>query len=542
MSRFGFLFALISLLFLSSFAVADVEFNLTATPSALGAVRGGTTWQRQDRTVWSPRAGGVVEWYSGRVTLAGRGAQTGNWLLLYGAGYWVCYDNCAAANEVWASADKGRTWYEVEMKNPFSSMLSPATVQDSKGNQWRIQGSLAGDLCGDSGRDDVYMSSDGGLNWMAQPQGLPSDTGRILGSAVVDSSDNIYVFGGQTCAPGGGSQPLNDLWRYQATGSSSQRGWKQIQQRATSMPPERSVHGSVMGKYYSGSTSQDALYVMFGFMMWDTRANFGNTYRNDVWVTTNIGAGVNSATWQQLTDKASWTARGDAQLEITASGVMVVAGGVSNAEGVQKRQLNDVWASLDGGYTWGVCSDNAKWEDRVFPFTAIDNEGKLYVMGGQGFIDGEAADFVNDVWVSQQSFDDIDSVSSMCGLVVPPCGVGLRCMPTDNNFVQAVWGVSCDACSWNPTTALQTPAASMTMTYLFVGFLLASIALAAALGYLIYRMRQTGASSPIPLPASAQRWWNEKQGGAGLSDSLNKGNTASEGDSMYNPLTIRDQM
>ena len=165
------------------------------------------------------------------------------------------------------------------------------------------------------------------------------------------------------------------------------------------------------------------------------------------------------------------------------------------------------------------------------------------MIGGRAINPAGDGYLANDVWISTQSFDDVDTVASVCGLVVPPCGVGLHCMPTDDNFYQGVWGVSCNACPWQPLATPATSTTAMTMTYLFVAFLLATIALAAALGYLLYRMRQSGVSSPIPLPASAQRWWSDKQGGGdGLSEGLNKGATASDADTMYNPLTIRDQM
>ena len=231
------------------------------------------------------------------------------------------------------------------------------------------------------------------------------------------------------------------------------------------------------------------------------------------------------------------------RLEITSKGVLLIAGGVSNIEGTERRELNDVWASLDGGYTWGICSDNARWDDRQFQYTAIDHDGYLYVMGGRATAPNGDGYLANDVWRSAQSFDDVDAVASMCGIIVPPCGVGLRCLPMgDESFTQGVWGVSCSACQWSPTApSSAASAASNTMTILFVVFLLLTIALSAALGYLVYRMRQSDVSSPIPLPAGAERWWNDKSS-EGLSEGLNKGDTASEADTMYNPLTIRDQM
>ena len=531
MSRFGLLLSLVSLLFVFTFATEDV-LNFTSTPSALGASYKSAGWSMVTRAAsWSGRAGGVVEWYTGPVNVGGR-AQTGNWLLMYGSGIWTCYDNCEAKDEVWASANKGKTWTQVQPQLPFNGLLSPQTVQDNRGYQFRIQGTEANHGCDGSKWSDVWMSSDGGYRWTLQGEGLPSDTSRFLGTAVVDNNNRIYVMHGQTCGPTGEYDVvLNDVWMSATQGKT----WSQVKQSVRS-PPGRSVHGSVVAKYYEPTTKAavDAMYIMFGYRGYQEVV--GNLYRNDVWVSTS-----GATTWLQLTDKASWTARGDSQLEVTSKGVLVIAGGVSNIEGTERRELNDVWASLDGGYTWGICSDNARWDDRQFQFTAIDKEGYLYVIGGRARDANGDGYLANDVWISTQSFDDVTAVSQMCGLIVPPCGVGLRCLPADDGFYQGVWGVSCTACSWNPTETAAATKASMTMTYLFVAFLLATIALAAILGYLIYRMRQSGASSPIPLPASAQRWWSDKQSSDGLSEGLNKG-TASDADTMYNPLTIRDQM
>ena len=343
MSRFGLILSLLSLLFVSSFASdsADVAVNFTAgvTPSALGASYKSAGWSVVTRgAAWSGRGGGVVEWYKGNVWVGSR-YQTGSWLLMYGAGIWTCYDDCAAKEEVWASGNKGATWTQVQPMAPFNPLMSPQTVQDNRGYQYRIQGTDYSHGCDGSVYSDVWMSSDGGYKWTMQGEGLPSDTGRFLGTAVVDSNNNIYVLHGQTCTPASTyDYPLNDVWMSNTQG----RTWRQVRQSLRS-PPARSVHGSVVGKYYEPTTkaSVDAIYIMYGWRGFQN--NLGNLYRNDVWVSTS-----GAVTWVQLTDKASWTARGDSQLEVTSKGVLVIAGGVSNIEGTERRELNDVWASLDG--------------------------------------------------------------------------------------------------------------------------------------------------------------------------------------------------
>ena len=148
MLRFGLLFALLSLLSVSTYAVNDDEsFNSTisARPNALGAGYKSAGWTRKSGSngaQWEPRAGGVVEWYPGKMW-TGRGYTNptgGGWLLMYGAGIWTCWDDCPAKEEVWYSGNKGQSWSQLQPTAPFSPLMSPQTVQDHNGYQYRIQG------------------------------------------------------------------------------------------------------------------------------------------------------------------------------------------------------------------------------------------------------------------------------------------------------------------------------------------------------------------------------------------------------------------
>ena len=202
--------------------------------------------------------------------------------------------------------------------------------------------------------------------------------------------------------------------------------------------------------------------------------------------------------------------------------------------------LADVWASLDGGYSWGQCVENAEFTDRQFPYTVIDGEGYLWMMGGREEQNGGRQ--VNDVWKSMFSYNDVNEVAARCNLFVPSCGVGLKCLPNegDATFMQGGWGVSCTACPYTASAvSTSAAAANNTMTILFVVFMLLFLLVTAMLIYTYYKMRQSGVTSPIPLPAGAQRWWNGNNQGA-LGEGLTKGSTDSA--DTYNQLSIRDQM
>ena len=505
MSRFGLVLALLALLFATASAQVSRQ------------------WSRViQEAPWSPRAGGVAEWYTGTT----RDASTGNvvrgpMILMYGVGVWTSFnEQDEARTDVWYSTTYGRTWGQVQVDEPFTPMLSAITVQDSKGRQFRIQGAQA-QPPNNGDNPEVWMSSNGGVVWKPQGQtGLPGGE-RFLGQAVVDSNDVIYVTMGQSS-----EGALSDVW------SSTNQGvrWtRRLVGGTRTSPPPRAVHGSVAGKFRDGT---DLIWVMYGWERGSGAPGVGNIYRNDVWVSNTQGG-----SWVQLLAHAPWTARGDCQIEITDSGVIIVAGGVSSAQGEDKRQLNDVWASLDGGYSWGQCTENAEFTDRQFPFTLLDNQGYLYVMGGVEEEGGSRQ--VNDVWKSAFSYNDVNEVATRCNLFVPACGVGLKCIPGETGFMQGGWGVSCDACPYS-AGSMPTTTATNIMTILFVVFLLLFLATISALIYTYYKMRQSGVTSPIPLPAGAQRWWNSNQETGGLNEGLHgKGATAED---TYSQLSIRDQM
>jgi len=153
--------------------------NFSTSPSklynqavtALGAPRS-IVWTRiLDEAQWSPRAGGVVEWY---VPAAG-GAGT---FLLYGLGIYD-QDTASVNTEVWSSST-GKIWRPVGVTAPYSNLFSPMTLQDSRGYQYRIQGT-------NNDRNpfnDVYMSSNGGRSWARQTGSQPLPDTRYLGAAV----------------------------------------------------------------------------------------------------------------------------------------------------------------------------------------------------------------------------------------------------------------------------------------------------------------------------------------------------------------------
>ena len=176
---------------------------------------------------------------------------------------------------------------------------------------------------------------------------------------------------------------------------------------------------------------------------------------------------------------------------------------------------------------------DAEWDDRRYQMTLLDGDGFLWVMGGES--NGQNLD---DMWKSGWSFADTATTASRCRISVPSCGAGLKCLPNTGNTLVASdgSGVYCDAC---PYTFSGQSAVATTVVAFLVVFIVLSIIAFSALGYTYNKLRSAGAPSPIPLPATAQRWWNKSTPGTtGTSDA---GSTAN-GDGLYQPLRIRDQV
>jgi len=227
-----------------------------------------------------------------------------------------------------------------------------------------------------------------------------------------------------------------------------------------------------------------------------------------------------------------------------------------------------VWVSPDGGWSWGRCVQDAEFSDRYGQFTALDENGYLIVAAGAYYnYENRGFQFFNDVWRSTISFNDLAAVYSSCGITAPSCGLGLRCWPGAGTFksILSNGGVYCPQCQQtiNPECQLcpncpscpdtcsigsgtDSNSSSAAIAFLVI-FLLMFLTACTALFYTYYRLRSQGQSSPIPLPLTMQRWWN--QGGAdgairqGTALGAVGGGREETGNSgahdLYQPLTLR---
>ena len=77
---------------------------------------------------------------------------------------------------------------------------------------------------------------------------------------------------------------------------------------------------------------------------------------NDVWASSDAGL-----TWKEINHAAPFAQRGYYDLDITNEGVIILsAGRADNSTAYNPTRRNDVWASMDGGYRWGLCVEDAE--------------------------------------------------------------------------------------------------------------------------------------------------------------------------------------
>ena len=234
-------------------------------------------------------------------------------------------------SDTWVSTDGAKTWLQVMSDRTVMDVSRSADCYSHQtGRVYAISGSLPGG--GDPWTARIVASNDG-INWEV----INEDAGflpRIRPGCTVDSAGTVYMFGGDTKSiDGGSSAPSNDVWQSRDLGAT----WTRVAARAA-WRPRISTDTQT---YASPVFGKDLLYVESGDggSKTDTPPGFG--FHNDVWVSSD-----SARSWFQLTAAAPFMYRKDAELTIAHNGVLIVSSGDTDS-----GNANDLWASLDGGYT-----------------------------------------------------------------------------------------------------------------------------------------------------------------------------------------------
>ena len=388
------------------------------------------------RALWSGRAAPFVGLLRQPVTYRNTSGATvtapANSFVLHGTSNFV-------ENDVWISSNRMQTWSLVAgvSRDGFNNggrAFSPADAQsftpstyggaygiDSNNRLYRIGGDAGTGTCS----TDVWTSV-GGVTWTRYTQ-TNTFSGRMWAQLIISPTDNsLTLFGGRTCA--GVSQ--YDVWRSTNQG----QAWNRVSLNTFSAAGPRN---GMAGVYRSPRLGREIISYAGG---WD-----GNLDYNDVQASSDGGA-----TWATVTTSAAWRRRDDIAGMVTPDGILILVGGKTNTAAGEVFH-NDIWISMDGGYSWGQCSEDLAFTDRRYEAVTLDDQGYLYVVGGETN-ERNPREFLNDAWRSTLSFTNPSTwgaLSQSCGVSLPECGPGLNCWPgvMGTERLPGNRGVSCPACA-----------------------------------------------------------------------------------------------
>ena len=254
--------------------------------------------------------------------------------------------------------------------------------------------------------NDVWFS-DHGLEWFKSATSY--SPGRYYSSCDVNALGQLLMIGGIDA----NRLLLNDVWISQSN------SWKQ--QTARAPWSGRGEHLVLIAQ--NPILNVELIYVMGGFIVYsDTQGN--NREANDVWVSSDEGI-----TWSRVTANAPWSTRWGHGGVVTSGGVLLVIGGTHNEPSANFVVCNDIWASFDGGVSWGRCNTPTPTAFvRGEMGVALNDYEELLLSSGYAFNGVSRTDF-RDVWKSTFSLQDPDTLIPMCNGYTPPLGVGLQAWP-----------------------------------------------------------------------------------------------------------------
>jgi N-acetylneuraminic acid mutarotase len=337
--------------------------------------------------------------------------------------------------------------------NP-GSRSAPASWKDSSGNVWMFGGvTVSG---GYDSKNDLwkYQPSSNQWTWMGGTQTTNASgvcgqqgtaaAGNVPGSrksaaSWIDTSGNLWLFGGVGYDCFGGVGHLNDLWKY--TMSAQQWTWMGGPASAGG-PGVYGTQGTGASGNYPSSRQQMAAWTdssgnfwLFGGFGQDFGPNFaqgnccGYGEFNDLWKYSpssnqwtwvggaNIGEAWGVYGTQGVASSGNMPgARNNVQTGVDSSGNFWLFGGFGHDANGSRELLNDVWKYNAGSNQWtwvggsssvrqassygtkGVAAGGNTPGARQQFVTWVDSSGHLWVFGGEGLDGSGAYGQLNDLW------------------------------------------------------------------------------------------------------------------------------------------------
>jgi N-acetylneuraminic acid mutarotase len=360
-------------------------------------------------------------------------------------------------NDLWKYNNGEWTWAGgsdlVDQPATYGTMGSPspgnipgarnaaATWTDLSGKVWLFGGDNVS-TTGVGGRfNDLWMYSAGEWTWMAGSNalnqsgvygtlGTPSANnipgGRdVYGASWVDSSGNLWLFGGYGYDSAGTIGWLNDLWKY-SSGEWTWMGGPDVANQkgsygALGSPSATNIPGARAGKVTWTDSSGDVW--LFGGGGYDSAGT--NGYLNDLWKYSN-----GQWTWMGgsnlANQKGVYGTQGVASASnipggregairwTDASGDVWLFGGAGYDAAGNFGYLSDLWKYSNGEWNWMSGPDTANQigtygtmgtpnpantpGGRQYLVTWVDAQGNLWLFGGHGYGSNGTVGYLNDLW------------------------------------------------------------------------------------------------------------------------------------------------
>jgi len=346
-------------------------------------------------------------------------------------------------NDVWLSLNRGQSWVSLNVTesifpttpgcafctNPFTDHLYSISRYPANGIS-------------------VWMSSNP-RSWDAiKPEILYNSTNntspfldRYGATCMTDSQSNVYyMLGLNWSSSSGETQYRNGTWKSSDQG----RTWSQ---QALSQP-FASRYGAMTGTHYNNSHlgGIDVMYILGGVTK-DLQGYERNL--NDLWVSSD-----RSASWSQISIQRPWGVGFTSffAFHITNDGILILSTLYVNAP----NWYGELWVSLDGGYNWNRCLQNAPYKERTAPSLTIDIDGYIYLMGGRS----QRSFYYDDVWKSDISVYNWKTVAQVCNTTVPREGVGLTRWPGNHDTSSSSSSTPMFGSSSSPVSSLNSSSSS----------------------------------------------------------------------------------
>jgi len=417
------------------------------------------------------------------VTSGGSGTETGdvaNVTVVCGFGQWSWEGGLDTVN---ASGVYG-TQRTAAAGNVPGARYSTNSWTDSSGNLW-LFGGVGYDSTGASGYlNDLWQYSPSTKEWIWVSGGNTDNASGVYGtqrtaaagnvpgarysaSSWIDSSGNLWLFGGVGYDSAGAVGDLNDLWRYSP--SSGQWTWISGASAGNASGVYGTQHtaaaGNVPGARYSANSWIDSSgnLWLFGGYGYDATGGVGKL--NDLWKyspssgqwTWVSGGSADNAAGVYGTQAAAAAsnmpgARYSANSWIDSSGNLWLLGGYGYDSTGTVGKLDDLWqfSPSSGQWTWvggedvanvgglygalGTASAGNLPGARQAASSWIDSSGNFWLFGGVGYDSIGAVGNLNDLWEYSPSANEWTWVSG--GDVANASGVyGTQGTPSVGNIL-----------------------------------------------------------------------------------------------------------